>query len=193
MDKRFVAVHTQTLLMAAPLLGIIFRWFHYFIPTAFCFIVPADGPPFSESLLPLVGLLSVAFGFVAMLVYCVFQDPIDSSLESVWLAPYSVQCFGAHRMVGVFQFTINYSLPNTGHWLLPGVLQFNSTSYLLDCLFVLVHSCIEEKRLGNTTIDSFGREQSTKASKTVAPCNCSCHRGCCYLRGRGLRYNITDS
>lgn len=69
MTKRNIAVYIQAVLAVAPPLGMIFPWLQVIVPTAFCFVVPADGPPFSEAYLPLVGVLSVTFGFIALTVF----------------------------------------------------------------------------------------------------------------------------
>ena len=69
MNKRFLALEVLTILTIAPFVGIIFPWLHYFIPIAFAFIVPPDGPPFSESLMPLIGMASTLLGCIGLSIY----------------------------------------------------------------------------------------------------------------------------
>jgi ankyrin repeat protein len=81
MHKRNIAVHLQTVLTLAPALGIIFPWLQYFVPSAYWFVVPADGPPFAETLLPLFGFLSIGFGLLALMVFSLSKSQSTSLLR----------------------------------------------------------------------------------------------------------------
>lgn len=81
MRKRNIAVHLQTILTLAPPLGVIFPWLQFMIPSAYWFVVPADGPPFAETLLPLIGLLSIGFGLLALTVFSLSKSQSTSLLR----------------------------------------------------------------------------------------------------------------
>ena len=69
MTKKNIILAILFILTIAPIIGLLVPWLHAFIPIAIAFDVPLDAPPCAESVLPLVGMLSLLTGAVGLIIY----------------------------------------------------------------------------------------------------------------------------
>lgn len=76
MQKKNMILGVLIMLVVSPIIGVLLPWFHFFVPIAIAFVVPIDGPPFSESLLPLIGILHVLIGVLGLVVYFVSKGRV---------------------------------------------------------------------------------------------------------------------
>jgi hypothetical protein len=98
MTQKNVALALVALLAVAPLLGCVVPAASIILPLAWSFIVPVDGPPFSEAVLPLFGIVNLFLGSLAIL--SVWQSrPLGLTIFRWFLSIYS---FGALFIWTVF-------------------------------------------------------------------------------------------
>lgn len=84
--RKTIYITILTLLIFAPLLGLVLPVIEVLFPLAIAFQVPADGPPFAEVLLPLIGVLTMAAGVPSLAIYLITKQRIKIFLR--------LYCFG---------------------------------------------------------------------------------------------------
>ena len=175
MTKRSTAILIQTVVTLSPPLGVIFPWLQVIIPTAYCFVVPSDGPPFSEAYLPLVGLVAVGLGLTALIVHSVSKSQSTRLLRVfVW---YHI-LYSALALViwGIFfgsRFIINFPIREVGFYVAFAMLAVPHVAWI----FILIWC---RRQLKSQLIVSSGA-QSLSAPAPWVP-----YRRWGFLAGPGL-------
>ena len=82
-------------LFSAPIIGFFIPGSEIVFPLARAFRMPVDGPPFSEALMPLLGLVNILLGGVALIRYVSskFQGIVAIHVFRVFLMIYSFLSF----------------------------------------------------------------------------------------------------
>lgn len=117
--KARCAMGVVLILAVAPLFGIFIPWLHYFVPVAITLNVPVDGPPFSEAFLPLVGVLFVLLGIIALIAYIVSKGKrlLPMKLFSLLLFAYSGLALAVWLLFFGSRILIHFPMSDVGFYM----------------------------------------------------------------------------
>jgi hypothetical protein len=160
MKIRRLVIGVLAALVVAPVIGLFIPFLELVFPLAIAFRVPPDEPPFSESLLPLLGTFSFLLGSIGFAVfaltkshhtgglrsYCYFMITYSALASCVWLV------FFGSRFIRYFPIT------EYGFYSLWGMLLVRHILWLTFLYFAL--KCLRQKHVetvisGNEQITTF--------------------------------------
>lgn len=132
MNNRSVILFILASLIIAPITGLIIPVSQYLYPLAIAFRVPTDGPPFSETILPLLGIISFLIGVISFIVflaskkqrvgglvfYCQFMFTYSVLALCIWLVFFGSRFIG-NFPIKEFGFYLQWALLSIPHivWL----------------------------------------------------------------------------